>query len=166
MSSYKEKTVLRIFGQNLRTARLLRGMTLRELGKRSGYSRLYISQLEYGEKDIQLSTAIRLAEAVDAHFPDLLSRSFPLVDTERPRTFRRDDFLLVFVSNFQAALEGSYRHQMSVYSEIGMDPATVSRLLNLRIQDPRISTLAALAGSVQKTLRDLLLRTEERRNSV
>ena len=78
--------------------------------------------------------------------------------------FKEDDFLLVFSTNVRATLRSLFRNEVSFYSEIGMDPATISRILNQKIKDPRISTLEAISLSISKSLPELFSRTPERGN--
>ena len=67
--------VLRVFGYNVRRVREKRQYSFSDVEKRSGYGRQYISALELGEKDIQLSTAIRIARALDVPLAKLFMRA-------------------------------------------------------------------------------------------
>ncbi len=168
MSNYNCKEILQVFGQNIRFAREKRNYTIKDLALKAKYNRIDLSKIEYGEKDIQLSTAIKLAKAIDVPLPDLFSRNYvnlyeQIPEQDRP-DFKEDDFLLVFSTNVRTILRSLFRNEVSFYSEIGMDPATVSRILNQRIQDPRISTLEAITKSISKSLPELLSRTSERGN--
>lgn len=168
MSNYNCKEILQVFGQNIRFAREKRNYTIKDLALKAKYNRIDLSKIEYGEKDIQLSTAIKLAKAIDVPLPDLFSRNYvnlyeQIPEQDRPG-FKEDDFLLVFSTNVRTILRSLFRNEVSFYSEIGMDPATVSRILNQRIQDPRISTLEAITKSISKSLPELLSRTSERGN--
>jgi transcriptional regulator with XRE-family HTH domain len=52
-------------GKNLRAARRLRKLTQEEVASRSGVQQGEISRIERGERDPQVSTLIRLAEALE-----------------------------------------------------------------------------------------------------
>jgi len=168
MSNYNNREILQVFGQNIRFARKKRSFTIKDLAQKAKYSRIDLSKIEYGEKDIQLNTAIKLARATDIPLPDLFSRNYvdlyeQIPEQDRPG-FKEDDFLLVFSTNVRATLHALFRHEISFFSEIGMDPATISRILNQKIKDPRISTLEAISLSISKSLSELFSRTPERGN--
>lgn len=165
MSNYNKREILQVFGQNIRFAREKRNYRIKDLACAAKYSRIDLSKVEYGEKDIQLSTVVKIARALDVPLPDLFSRNYISFYEQTPKQdklgFQNDNFLLVFSSNVRAALDASNRNEISIYSEIGMDPATISRILNQRIEDPRISSLDAIANSISKNLCDLFSRTTE-----
>ena len=50
-----------VFGEKVRTLRYEAGLTLEELGERCGMELAYVSRVERGQKDVQLSTIVRLA---------------------------------------------------------------------------------------------------------
>ena len=168
MSNYNNKEILQVFGQNIRFAREKRNFTIKDLAQKAKYSRINLSKIEYGEKDIQLNTVIKLARAIDIPLPDLFSRNYVDLYEQIPEQdrlgFKEDDFLLVFSTNVRATLRSLFRNEVSFYSEIGMDPATISRILNQKIKDPRISTLEAISLSISKSLPELFSRTPERGN--
>lgn len=62
----------RIFGEELRKARELRGFSQEELGFESGYHRTYISQLERGLKSPTLKAIFSLAKALGLNPTGLL----------------------------------------------------------------------------------------------
>jgi len=53
-----------LFGENLRTARLLAGLSQTDLAARSGLSQQYLSKVESGHKNVTLRTIATLAKAV------------------------------------------------------------------------------------------------------
>lgn len=53
-----------IFGQNLKIARLKRGMTLAELSEAAEMNQSYLSKVENGERNITLATMKKLAAVV------------------------------------------------------------------------------------------------------
>jgi XRE family transcriptional regulator, regulator of sulfur utilization len=52
-------------GKNLRAARVRMKMSQEELASRSGIQQGEISRMEHGKRDPQVSTLIRLAEALE-----------------------------------------------------------------------------------------------------
>ena len=51
-------------GDKIKKIRAFRGMTQKELAERVGRERTYINRIERGETDLQLSSFIRIAEAL------------------------------------------------------------------------------------------------------
>lgn len=105
MSNYNIKEILQVFGQNIRFARKKRNFTIKDLAQKAKYSRIDLSKIEYGEKDIQLNTAIKLARAIDIPLPDLFSRNYvdmyeQIPEQDKP-VFKEDDFCLFFQQTFE-----------------------------------------------------------------
>jgi ribosome-binding protein aMBF1 (putative translation factor) len=61
-----------LFGENLRTARLIVGLSQAELAARSGLTQQYLSKVETGHKNVTLRTMAALAEAVGREVSVLL----------------------------------------------------------------------------------------------
>ena len=53
-----------LFGENLRTARLIAGLSQAELATRSGLTQQYLSKIETGHKNVTLRTMAALAKVV------------------------------------------------------------------------------------------------------
>jgi len=62
------------FGANLRNLRLDVGLTQMELSNRSGLDMAEISRLESGQRDVRLSTIVRLADGLEVPVRALLDR--------------------------------------------------------------------------------------------
>jgi transcriptional regulator with XRE-family HTH domain len=62
------------FGDNLRTARLRRGLSQDELGKLAGIDMATVYRLEAGDRQPRLPTILRLAEALGISGSDLIAR--------------------------------------------------------------------------------------------
>ncbi len=153
-------SVLQIFGRNIQRVRERRQYSFSDVEMLSGYSRQYISALELGEKDIQLSTAIRIARALNVPLTKLFSRSFDSDAGVWDENFTEDDFLLVFSSNVRRCLVAAGKKEIHIYMETGLDTATINRTLNKRTVNPRISSLAKIAAGVDADFSDLLSRSE------
>ncbi|WP_051935795.1 helix-turn-helix domain-containing protein [Salegentibacter sp. Hel_I_6] len=74
---------LKIFGERLKNIRLQSNLSYRELGKRCDLDYSYISKVEKGEKNIQLSTILEFAKGLQIHPKELFDFSFPLDDLEK-----------------------------------------------------------------------------------
>lgn len=158
VNAYSTK-LLKIFGYNVRRVRERNRFSFSDVERRSGYSRRYISALERGEKDVQLSTAIRLARALNVPPAMLFTRT--LDSGAAPQeAFTEDDFLLVFSVNVRRCLTAANKKEIHIYMETGLDTAAINRTLNMRTADPRISTLAKIAAGIGVDLSDLLSRAK------
>jgi transcriptional regulator with XRE-family HTH domain len=67
------KDILKTFGNNLRSHRVSKGFSQRELSARCNVDNADISRMENGEINITLQTLNQLAEALDISPEDLLS---------------------------------------------------------------------------------------------
>lgn len=56
--------VCRRFGENLRTARAVAGLSQEELADLSGFDRTYISSAERGKRNVSLSAIVQLCNAL------------------------------------------------------------------------------------------------------
>ena len=63
-----------IFGENLRVARLKRGLNQREVAARTGLPQQYLSQIELGQQNVTLRTVELLAKVVDRDPSTMLRR--------------------------------------------------------------------------------------------
>ena len=52
------------------------------------------------------------------------------------------------------------KEEIHIYMETGVDPATVNRILNRKIANPRIFSLIKIAAGVGKDVSDLFTRAE------
>ncbi|SFN49857.1 helix-turn-helix domain-containing protein [Salegentibacter flavus] len=66
---------LNIFGERLKYIRQQSNLSYRELGKRCDLDYSYISKVEKGERNIQLSTILELAKGLEVHPKDLFDFS-------------------------------------------------------------------------------------------
>ena len=157
MSQYRNKEVLQVLGKNIEYIRKKRKLTIKECAALAQYNRNSLSRLECGEQDVQLSTVIKLASVLNVFMPDLFSRE--LMSTEIIKPFRVDDYLLVFSTNVESVFKEKGKYALSVYSEVNMDPATISRILRQNVKNPRITTLMTIASCASKNLTELFSRT-------
>lgn len=66
------EAVLARLSSNLRDRRRAMGLTQREVARRAGLDRSYVSQVEQGSRDVGVSTLVRLAEALETTVGELL----------------------------------------------------------------------------------------------
>lgn len=158
----RRQTALYILGKNIKAFREQEGKSCKTFAKDIAYPRLDLANLEYGEKDIQLRTVIKIAERLDVPLPYLLSDIFIseylTMNIERRPRYTEDDFLLVFSQNVKECLR-TRGAQAALCEAVEMDASNVSKILNCKLKNPCIATLDALAGGVRKELSRLLSRT-------
>ncbi|MDZ7879268.1 MAG: helix-turn-helix transcriptional regulator [Saprospiraceae bacterium] len=70
-----EKTILQVFGENVRRERLKRKLTQEELAHSADLHRTYIGMIERAEKNITLLNAEKIAESLYTSLGDLLKNA-------------------------------------------------------------------------------------------
>ena len=78
-AEFNVKDILLVFGANIRRAREMQGLGIAELAASIDYDRGCLSSLEYGEQNIEYSTALNLARKLNVPFPALFSRNQMIV---------------------------------------------------------------------------------------
>lgn len=68
-----KETVLKQFGEKLREARVLKGLSQEALALSLEFDRTYISMLERGKRNPSLFTIYRIADFLEVKASDLLS---------------------------------------------------------------------------------------------
>jgi len=58
-------TILKVFGENLKRERIKRKLSQEELAEKAGLHRTYIGMIERAERNISLTTAEKLAKAIN-----------------------------------------------------------------------------------------------------
>lgn len=69
------KKLKRAFGQALREVRLKHSITQLDLSSNSGVHRVYVGELERGEKNPSLETIFRLADAINVSPTELIRKT-------------------------------------------------------------------------------------------
>lgn len=72
------------FGERLASVRRARRVSQTELGRRIGFSRATIANLEGGHQNVQLHQVYSIAKALDAPIEELLPKPHELPDTYTP----------------------------------------------------------------------------------
>lgn len=70
--SRKQAEINKIFGTNCRRIREVLGLTMDELAKRAGVTPAAVCQIENGQRDPQLTTAILIAKGLGAKLHKLV----------------------------------------------------------------------------------------------
>lgn len=159
---FNPKEILLVFGTNIRNAREMQGLSISELATSIGYDRGCLSVLEYGEQNIEYKTALNLARKLDTPFPALFSRNY-LNDLANNNSsfsgnFTEDDYLLVFIENFQKLMKRRQFKQIEIYGATDVQTAMISRIVNRKACNPTIRTLYAMAYTADSEMYSLFLR--------
>jgi transcriptional regulator with XRE-family HTH domain len=56
---------VRLFGENVRTARKARGWTQEELAEKTGLAAVQVSRIERGVREVRITTLLRLLKALE-----------------------------------------------------------------------------------------------------
>ena len=96
-------------------------------------------------------------------FPALFSRNY-LSDLgynslNFSGNFIEDDYLLVFIENFQKIMKSKQLRQIEIYGATDIQPALISRLVNRKALNPTIKTLYAMAYTIDVEMYNLFLRS-------
>ncbi|MCH1941644.1 helix-turn-helix domain-containing protein [Holdemania massiliensis] len=160
---FDSKEILLVFGANVRRAREMQELGISELATSIGYDRGCLSSLEYGEQNVEYITALNLARKLNVSFPVLFSRNY-LNDLANDNTsfsgnFIEDDFLLVFIENFQRVMKSKQLKQIEIYGATDVQTAMISRIINRKALNPTIKTLYAMAYTVDEEMYNLFSRS-------
>ncbi len=68
----KTNSILKKFGNNVKTLRLEKGWTQEELARRADLHRTYIGSIERFERNVSLLNVERIAKALSVNIKDLL----------------------------------------------------------------------------------------------
>lgn len=154
-TSKDDSDVLKIFGENIRSVRAVNGLTIKKLAKAARCSRDGLSLIENGERDSNYSIAIRISRALNISFPDLVTRNF---DSKNGIEFVDDDFILIFAENLSNQLKVLGMSQYQLSQETGISESNISKILNGKNTNPKLTTLDLLSKAVQIGLDCLLKR--------
>lgn len=146
-----------VFGDNVNKLREQRGLRIKQAAEIVGYDRVCWSKMEKGEQDIELSTAVRIAKALDVYLPLLFSRDFSCLD-DSIRGYTDEDYLMIFASNVKRSLKDLNKKQVYIYAVTGMDESNINRILNERNNNPQLSTLIQIAKGLQQDMCFMLRR--------
>lgn len=161
-----QKQALTVFGENIKKYREHENKTIKDFAKEIGYHRLDLAKLEYGEKDIKINTAIKIAKRINLSLPRLFSETefqkYLEIASKERMGFVDDDYMKIYIARLKE-YTGTRGMQSNISIKAGMDPSNVSKLLNYQIKNPCISTLDTLARCVGQDLSMLISRTNDLR---
>lgn len=148
---------LRALGENLKYLQMRENVTRECFVQKLGYDRVDYGKLLWGEKNIRLSTAERLAARTGFALSALVDTSFTDDAGYRNRyLYKEINTLSVFLQavNHQMSLK---RITMSDISQsLEMDKAELSRILNGQIKNPTLKTLDRISSAIGCRLSELL----------
>ena len=141
------------FGRNINFIRNIDGSSIRDFSRKIGYDRNRLSDLELGYQNIRLSTAIRIAKAIDVRFDLLFDKSF-IDDHERfqHEHFVNLDYLSLFISNVEKKIKNSSLKKTNTFSHT----EKAFRILGHKVSDPMIGSLGEMAEELNVPLSELL----------
>lgn len=161
-AEFNPTEILLVFGSNIRKSREMQGYTISDLAASIEYDRGCLSALEYGEQNIEYTTALNLARKLNVPFPALFSRNYlnDLANVKNvfSRNYKEDDYLLVFVENFKRDMKSKQLKQIEIYGATDTQTAMVSRIINRKALNPTIKTLYAMSYTVGTEMYNLFLR--------
>lgn len=160
---FEPSEILLVFGSNIRKSREMKGYTISDLATSIHYDRNCLSSLEYGEHNIEYITALNLARKLNVSFPALFSRNYlaglACESLNVSNNFTEDDYLLVFIENFQKIMKSKQIKQIEIYGATNIQPALISRIIHRKALNPTIKTLYAMAYTVDVEMCKLFLRS-------
>ena len=159
---FNPKNIFLILGTNIRNARETKGISISKLASSIDYDRGCLSALEYGEQNLEYLTVLNLARKLNTPFPTLFFPNYLNTSTSKniglESNYTEDDFLLVFIENFQRIMKRKQLKQIEVYSATNIQTATISRITNRKALNPTIKTLYAMSYTVGVEMHSLFSR--------
>lgn len=147
--------ILKIFGENIRSVRTANRLKIKELAKAAKCSRDGLSLIENGERDSNYNIAIKISRSLNVAFPNLVTRNF---NDKNGIKFVDDDFILIFTENLSNQLKVLGMSQYQLSKDTGISESNISRILNGKNKNPKLTTLDLLSKAVQVDLEQLLTR--------
>lgn len=158
--------ILLVLGTNIRKSREMQGYSISDLAASIKYERGCLSALEYGEQNIEYTTALNLARRLNVSFPALFSRNYlnsqASDNFDFSGRFIEDDYLLVFIENFQRIMKNKQIKQIEVYGATDVQTAVISRIINRKAFNPTIKTLYAMAYTIGTEMYSLFSRSSRK----
>lgn len=162
-SEFNPTKILLIFGNNVRTSRELQGYRISDLATSIKYDRGCLSALEYGEQNIRYLTALNLARKLNIPFPNLFLQNYFNSSKNDSSNFSynfiEDDYLLVFIENFQKIIKRKHIKQIDIYGATNIQTAMISRIINHKVLNPTLKTLYAMAYTADVEMSSLFSRS-------
>ncbi|MBG9770924.1 helix-turn-helix domain-containing protein [Bacillus vallismortis] len=145
------------FGENVGKIMTKRGLTQRKLKELSRVSRQTINKTlqltSQKDLDISLTTALSIAKALNVDFPSLFTRINTLEDMNK---YRDDNYLIIFSENVKRLHRGSLQKYLS--TQPGVSESTISEILNLQVNNPKLSSMIYISEALGCHLSELLRR--------
>ena len=162
---YEFNQTLLVFGQNIRKARKQKQVSLHTLAETIHYDRGCLTKLEQKGQNIEYQTSIKLAKALNVSYPALFSRNFmeskSNLETDFNEPFCDDDYLFVFIENFQRSMRKRNASQVQVYINTAVSESAVSRVIHGDNKNPTLKTLYAMSFTSHCDMHHLFSRNAE-----
>ncbi|WP_367387114.1 helix-turn-helix transcriptional regulator [Bacillus vallismortis] len=145
------------FGENVGKIMTKRGLTQKKLKELSKVSRQTINKTlqltSQKDLDISLTTALSIAKALNVDFPSLFSRITTLEDMNK---YRDDNYLIIYSENVKRLHRGNLQKYLS--TQPGVSESTISEILNLQVNNPKLSSMIYISEALGCHLSELLRR--------
>lgn len=153
----KTSTALNALGENLKYLQRCEGETRRSFATKLGYDRLSYGKLLWGQQNMKLQTAEKIAAKTGYALSALLDTSFADdADYRNQCHYKEIDTLAVFLYSVQYQMNIQSLTLSDISSTLNMDKAELSRILTGQIKNPTIETLDRIATGVNCRLSELL----------
>lgn len=137
------EAIIKTIGNNIRFVREARNISVLMLSKLAHYDRNCLIKLEQGKLNISYKSLIKLVETLNCSFPAIISKDIRQSDIT---PFIPDNYLQVFTENIKYMIKPIENASIKIYANTGIQPASISRLLNGKNTNPSITTLFSLAS--------------------
>lgn len=136
-----------LFQQNLEYYLLSQGnLTLTNVSNSANLSRQTLSSIVHNRAQLHMSSAIKIAKAVNIDFAQMNDANFKNIKYLKnfDVAMGASEYLIIFIENIRRRLGA--KSQLSLSADPGVTAAEISNILNLKITDPYLKTLEALAN--------------------
>lgn len=151
---------LKIMGMNIEHYMNMNNISNKTFSELAGYDRNGISKLLRGEKDLRLSTALRISKVLNVDFYLLFSRStFDDPDINTGYATSNPEYLSIFINNTYRIMNQRAISQVDIsrmaYDENGeamISAEAINRILKNKVSDPHVQSLSTIAKALNTTL--------------
>lgn len=149
--------MIKVVEENIRKLVAIRNYTQQDIADKSGISRQTINLIisSKSESNPEMYTLIKIAEVLDIEFSQLFIRGI-----EDYKCFDKkidlQEYMNIFVQNIKIKLHGKKRNILS--GDPGIQPSTISELLNGNSNNPEFSTVYAISEQLNIKLEVLFRR--------
>ena len=148
---------LRALGENLKYLQMCENVTRECFAQKLGYDRVDYGKLLWGEKNIRLNTAERIAARTGFALSALVDTSFTDDAEYRNKySYKEINTLSVFLQAVNNQMNLRRITMSDISQHLEMDKAELSRILNGQIKNPTLKTLDMISIAIGCRLSELL----------